>query len=134
MQTNEQNRYAHPTSHKESQKTTTAQYSHANTRYHTNNRTQTAHGKQKTPTTQADSAPSAYSPDPLATRQILVLHILLVALPFVCVFGDVRHAFGGFAVRASDRTGDVADGGLEGFVEDLADWVADDAEEALESG
>lgn len=73
-------------------------------------------------------------PNPLATRQILVLHILLVALPLVRVFGDVLHAFGGFAVRAADGTCDVADGGLEGFVEDLADGVADDAEEALGCG
>ena len=73
-------------------------------------------------------------PNPLATGQVLVLYILLVALPFVRVFGDIRHAFGGFAVRASNRTGDVADGGLEGFVKDLADWVADDAEEALGGG
>jgi len=70
-------------------------------------------------------------PNPLATRQIFVLYILLVALPLVSVFGDVGHALGGFAVRTSDRAGDVADGGLEGFVEDLADWVADDAEETL---
>lgn len=34
-------------------------------------------------------------------------------------------------MRAADGACDVADGGLEGFVEDLADWVADDAEETL---
>ena len=34
-------------------------------------------------------------------------------------------------MRAADGTCDVADGGLEGLVEDLADGVADDAEETL---
>ena len=69
--------------------------------------------------------------NPLSARQILVLHVLLVALPLVGVLGDILHAFGGFAVRAADGARDVADGGLEGFVEDLADWVADDTEETL---
>lgn len=41
------------------------------------------------------------------------------------------HAFGGFAVGTADSACDVADGGLEGFLEHLADWVADDAEETL---
>ena len=71
------------------------------------------------------------APNPLAARQILVLHIFLVALPFVRVLRDFLHAFGGFTGRAADGACDVADGGLEGFVEDLADWVADDAEETL---
>lgn len=70
-------------------------------------------------------------PNPFATRQILILHILLVALPLVRVLSDFLHTFGGFARGAADGACDVADGGLESFVEDLADWVADDAEEAL---
>ena len=71
------------------------------------------------------------APNPLATRQVLVLHILLVTLPLVRVLRDFLHAFGGFAGGTADGACDVADGGLEGFVEDLADWVADDAEETL---
>ena len=71
------------------------------------------------------------SPDPLSTGQVLVFHIRLLALPLVRVFGDVLHTFGGFAVRTADGACDVADGGLEGFLEDLADWVAHDAEETL---
>ena len=69
--------------------------------------------------------------NPLATRQVLVLNILLVALPLVRVLRDVLHAFGGFAVGFTDGACDVADGGLEGFVEDLADGVTDDAEKTL---
>lgn len=69
--------------------------------------------------------------NPLSAREVLVLHILLVALPLVRVLGDVLHAFGGFAVRAADGASDVADGGFEGFFEDLAYWIADDAEETL---
>ena len=72
--------------------------------------------------------------NPLSAGQILVLYVLLIALPLVGVLGDILHAFGGFAVRAADGARDVADGGLEGFVEDLADGVADDAEEALGCG
>lgn len=70
-------------------------------------------------------------PNPLPTRQILILHIRLLALPLVRVLGDFLHALGGFAWRAADGACDVADGGLEGLFEDLADWVADDAEETL---
>lgn len=62
------------------------------------------------------------------------MNILLVALPLVRVLGDVLHAFGGFAVGFSDGACDVADGGFEGFVEDLADGVADDTEETLGCG
>ena len=69
--------------------------------------------------------------NPLATRQILVLNILLVALPLVGVSGDILHAFGCFAVGAADGACDVADGGSEGFVERLADGVADNTEETL---
>lgn len=69
--------------------------------------------------------------NPLSARQILVLHILLVALPFVGVLGNILHAFGGFAVRAADGARDMANGGLESFIEDLADWIADDTEETL---
>jgi hypothetical protein len=41
------------------------------------------------------------------------------------------HTFGGFAGRPADGSCDVADGGFESLVEDLTDWVADDAEKAL---
>jgi hypothetical protein len=41
------------------------------------------------------------------------------------------HTLSGFARRTADGACDVADGGLESFLENLADWVADDTEETL---
>lgn len=41
------------------------------------------------------------------------------------------HTLGGFAVRAADGACDVADGGFQSLLEDLANWVADDTEETL---
>jgi hypothetical protein len=70
-------------------------------------------------------------PNPLPTRQVLVFHIRLLALPLVRVLGDFLHALGGFAGRAADGACDVADGGLESLFENLSDWVADDAEKTL---
>lgn len=50
------------------------------------------------------------------------------------VANGVLHALGSFASGFADAAGDVTDGGFEGFVEDLAERVADDGEEALVVG
>jgi hypothetical protein len=71
------------------------------------------------------------SSNAFAAGQVFVRNILLVALPLELVFGALLHARCGFASWSADASGDVADGGLESFLEHLADGVAYDAEEAL---
>jgi hypothetical protein len=71
------------------------------------------------------------SSNTLAARQVFVRNILLVALPLKLIFGALLHARCGFASRYADTSCELADGGLETFLEHLSDGVADDAEEAL---
>jgi hypothetical protein len=110
--------------------------SHASTRYHTRN----PHKIEAQITREANSArlqPKRIlrrlpvSPNSLPTRQILIFHIRLLALPLVRILGNNLHTLGSFAVRPADGACDVADGGLESFLENLADWIADDTEETL---
>lgn len=67
----------------------------------------------------------------LSAGQILVLYVRLLAFPLVCIADSVLHALGSFSSGFADAAGDVADGGFEGFVEHLAQGIADDGEEAL---
>jgi hypothetical protein len=67
----------------------------------------------------------------LAARQVLVFHILLVALVLEFFFGVFLHGCCGFASRYAHTSGELADRGPQTFLEHLADGVADDAEEAL---
>lgn len=52
----------------------------------------------------------------------------------MCIANGVLYPLGGFASGFADAAGDVADGRFEGFVEHLAERVADDGEEALVVG
>lgn len=69
--------------------------------------------------------------NPLSTRRVLLLHILLVVLPLVGISYGVNDFLRSLAGGAADLSGNVADRGFESFVEDLAKGVADDAQGSL---